>query len=1167
MSNSWQRFRKGDCPVCQARKDCRGNGDLIFCRGENPSPHYTLIGEDRNGFGMYKLTDLINQEKRGDLEELKAKREAERQKRIKEENEKRFNSLPLAVRDQNLRKIINQLTLTSNHKQSLIARGMSEAHIKERGYVSLKQWQKLSNEVNHKLAGVNITGYGLTNFATGFIVPITNINNQIIGYQIANDDRESAKYIWATSKSTKRPNGSTSHLKEYARHDGSGELPLQVTGNKSGKVILIEGTLKPDVCASLSEDLFIGASGGNFEGSKLQLRETLKTLGQKIVYLALDAGSATNKNVMFQVAKTVRLINSWGYSTQIMDWQQLSDKTKPDYDELLNSQASLVKVSNSPQISLINGMDFIKSHQQRILGEQKIKEPTPQLTQEYYITNSKWDQWIEEYNQENFLDKLKNVSKKLAKSFKSGFGWRTKEFQNQTVNLPDQIIFDGTNPLPYPSDYEGRPAPHIFLKNKRDRLKLYAQLFSKGWANIADSSFMGSGKSHQIGLFENSQGKTWYVDSNHRNVSTDTIQENYIDLQPRHDGLYRDELGHLKVAKTEEQKDNAEVGSNCINAPLFDALRDKGYDCNFDEDNLNPICKQCIFNNKCGFAVGNGYGFRSMRKNTLASNKIRTAIQSLTTDVIGENDIGIFEESGSLLTRTTVLEANIKDINAQFVASEFEGVNVDGIRPLIKALNDILKGKYIPQLPISEPVEHPLYGINPENLINILPSLPKDIQTIINLIETNQLDLHEIFPDSVEKGKNKAMDAVVTEYMRDQSIEQIHRLPQNIIVALLRILAGLDKGTIRVTKQGNERKLRITLEDTTHERLLQKFRSRIFLDATFDKIHTAKILNIDPNSIIEITEHFPYLTNLTIYNTNMEGLSSNQNISDICKSRIEAYASKIQADHPDVAIIGKKSWVGNDGYWFLDNRGTNKFKGTPYLLAVGLPKPNVGAIKDEFNVIYSPDDNILFEDYYESKTRDEVIQLVGRQRVQWFPDQQFILDLVSTGTNLDWLSKYGIKVVNRSAFEVIPDAGSAKQKTRELILSAIARLKATNQKITQENISKISTLSQQLIQKHAKAFYGGWKGLIKKYNSAYINPQYSSSCNFDPSLDHLFRTWLDLDPIEAIKEFVDILKGGGIKFLKELMDMVSADTKYQVLGLLTPIFCPEIKDLIIDSGG
>jgi hypothetical protein len=133
--------------------------------------------------------------------------------------------------------------------------------------------------------------------------------------------------------------------------------------------------------------------------------------------------------------------------------------------------------------------------------------------------------------------------------------------------------------------------------------------------------------------------------------------------------------------------------------------------------------------------------------------------------------------------------------------------------------------------------------------------------------------------------------------------------------------------------------------------------------------------------------------------------------------RIKAYQAHTEANYGDVAYLGIKGAF--DFYWGPDNRGTNVFKGKTHLTAFGSPFPNIAAIEDEYHALGIKEP---FEDYYNRHVASEYLQLIGRQRCHRFPQKNFVLDIVATDINLDYLKDFGINVINRSIDDVCPQA-------------------------------------------------------------------------------------------------------------------------------------------------
>jgi hypothetical protein len=155
---------------------------------------------------------------------------------------------------------------------------------------------------------------------------------KIIAWQLRVDDPgdDNPKYLWASSRTKKRPNGPTAHLQ-------NGELPLTfcnpVEEIDSTRILaqyigLAEGILKPWIIAQLRNQITIGAAGGNFAGSPETLKRYLTAAsirlgGTQDLILWADAGAIANKNVMRQYRRTYELVTRWDYTLKVVWWGQL----------------------------------------------------------------------------------------------------------------------------------------------------------------------------------------------------------------------------------------------------------------------------------------------------------------------------------------------------------------------------------------------------------------------------------------------------------------------------------------------------------------------------------------------------------------------------------------------------------------------------------------------------------------------------------------------------------------------------------------------------------------------------------------------------------------------------------------------------------------------------
>lgn len=142
------------------------------------------------------------------------------------------------------------------------------------------------------------------------------------------------------------------------------------------------------------------------------------------------------------------------------------------------------------------------------------------------------------------------------------------------------------------------------------------------------------------------------------------------------------------------------------------------------------------------------------------------------------------------------------------------------------------------------------------------------------------------------------------------------------------------------------------------------------------------------------------------------------------------------------------------------------------IAAFNIPRVNLGTARDEYLALIGNLEE--FDEYYSSLQRAEIIQLIGRQRAQLYHNKNFTIYLVGTNQDVSYLQEYGIRVINKEAFELCPEAGTPDQITRWKILMAVGQLLELGQKLTQEAIACLIGKSQELVSKIASEF-GGWK--------------------------------------------------------------------------------------------
>ncbi len=319
--------KRNPCPICLKDHGCKISDSKILClRGDRSFnvPGWKWVKEARNAMGGVFVPDN-GTESNFDREEWKR----EQAKLREAERKRKANSLSEEQRDRNARSILRELGLSSRHRADLHRRGLTDAQIEEIGFKTVEAGQRLIVPINSDFPGANITGDQLKN-ADGYLVPIFNEHNQIIGFQNATDDRENGKYKWLKS-------AASSHLP-------SGELPLtirRVEGDRD--VRLCEGTSKPLIASYRHNKTFIGASGGQFAGSPQLLKRYLEADKPRRVILCPDAGWNCNPHVRKAIEATAELLTEWGYTVYWEDWGQSDSKKNPDIDEISSHEKRVLK--------------------------------------------------------------------------------------------------------------------------------------------------------------------------------------------------------------------------------------------------------------------------------------------------------------------------------------------------------------------------------------------------------------------------------------------------------------------------------------------------------------------------------------------------------------------------------------------------------------------------------------------------------------------------------------------------------------------------------------------------------------------------------------------------------------------------------------------------------
>lgn len=1220
--------RHNPCPVCGDTKGkCRelpDNPDLFLCMevldAAAVPPGFKFRGLSKDGIWATITRDRGD----GDVDSYQRWLQEWRilkQQRLQQEKNRLARLLDEGERDRNIRKILHQLNLDQKHRDDLYRRGLSDELVASGMFRSVEQWQQLDREVSHHLAGVAISGRSLTHAQSGYLCPIWNSQQQIIGWQLRVDDpkEDEGKYRWPTSATKKRPHGSTAHL-------CSGELPLTYCVPKAGVstdsilteyIALAEGILKPWVLAQKRQQIVIGAAGGNHAGSPQTLRRYLddastKLNGTKKVLLYADAGAAHNRHVVTQYRRTYKLLKSWGYTMRVAWWGQLT-KDCADPDEYSGS------------VEAIAWAQF----------EALARNP-----------DSFWDD-IKKY-----LGRIARVLQQ-AKSFDQPQQKRRhgQPAPRQSLQQPQSQLAIATDKLVKFIDCQeycqqaGLPYVVARYGQREDRLAVWQRAVAKGWQHILDRSAPGLGKSHAVGeaLPEDFGLKhLWYLANDHRNPTTLTVEQNYFDLPVRHNGLVVDESRSTPANKpylvhptSIEATDVKMVQGNCHRYHLFQWLRQKNIA--GIEGGDSPICQSCHLLNACRSGSGKGYGFRHLRMEALQKSRLRAHPDSIPApaDYI-YTDCGMFWDEASVVLRSldaiNVTQADFDRAIGE-LALKLPAI-MPVLQPMLTALRSLWWAQYGEQPLWSamvnvELLPKPRYGWDDTAIRKMLPPVPENIQQIADEVEVAlapNLESLAQQPDgialsSVEqewKGAARQFNMIARQERYRDLTAELEQMPLNWLVPLLRIWGGGEVGYLRFDRG----LLSIGTRNWRYVDVATSAKFNIYLDGTVEPQVLAAKLGIGVDEILVIEQEIPTYENIEIVHVTDMGVLGRDR-RDTMNVRLAALKDALKKIHPDMRFIERKQYAeAGDGYHFRDSRGVNHFLNATVLASIGIPYPNISVLAAEYQVLTGRPaildeindgsdgagkastsegkllggkeertvgegrlilgDNgaveMTFQDYINACVRAEILQEIGRLRSHLRLDEHLKYYFVAD-YDLGFVRQLlpGVRVVERSAVEIATAAGTTKQRTIWSLTKLFSQIVRQGEKPTQQAIAGLAAgtedkMSQGRISQVCREF-GGWSVFNKLLQT--LLSSFASKYHTEHLLDAdalwakdvylpLLASAGDISPTEVAKEVISTVEVFGWRVFRQILEGTSIEAKAQLLEQMLLLAPDCVQGMLLD---
>ena len=237
-----------------------------------------------------------------------------------------------SILDNTYQTLLDMLSLTSEHQENLVKRGLSIADIEQMEFRSIPQNGIESIPALLVKKGAILQGVPgfyfddgkpkMVSHGSGFYIPYRDTEGKIVGLQIRYDiefssdmNKETIKrlkqkrYRWFTS-SSEEGGASASNVPFWG-----------MPGTKLSDVVYVtEGGLKAATAQSISGGCFVAIPGVTCYSAFEELLVGLKKSGVKALVDAFDSDRASNSNVADAIAKLHSIASDYGFEMKTWDW-------------------------------------------------------------------------------------------------------------------------------------------------------------------------------------------------------------------------------------------------------------------------------------------------------------------------------------------------------------------------------------------------------------------------------------------------------------------------------------------------------------------------------------------------------------------------------------------------------------------------------------------------------------------------------------------------------------------------------------------------------------------------------------------------------------------------------------------------------------------------------
>lgn len=452
-------------------------------------------------------------------------------------------------------------------------------------------------------------------------------------------------------------------------------------------------------------------------------------------------------------------------------------------------------------------------------------------------------------------------------------------------------------------------------------------------------------------------------------------------------------------------------------------------------------------------------------------------------------------------------------------------------------------------------------------------ALRDSIQKLESEVESHDLEIQRMEGEIEKLEEERELVRTANRKFRSddrrEALDKLANTPVQWLPRFLEVWAGITPGAIRI----NGGVITITTQNHRHNEVLDTLRGVIHLDATGDLDILSSCRNVSKDRFIVGFQEGGETPNLKIYQVKGFGQAGKQR-AESTDQRINAAIAAIteRFDLRKPAIIdhkAKAAATSADGAWFVDHRGSNRFKERDALINVGAPLVNLGAVFDEWLALGGDSTGIGFELYYQKLFDAELIQDIGRLRAARRQDELLHVFFVN-----DLELPFEAEQIN--AADLTIEAAEQGERTARAVIEAVLTLCRDGAKVTQQAIANCTTITQGRISQIFQQL-GGWS-LWKKIISLLIESLNRTTNNFSQQLKDLTseEEWLALEWLPAlVSEFLDepervakdiaaIVKNQGWKSWTRIMNAASAEVKAGILAIALSFMPDTVKQPVFD---